>query len=158
MKHIIFAAFLRVEYAFGNHSEALVAARKASHCEARPPFDVLSQLAYCEIETGDIEQAERVLDQLDRDYARRSKDIRLALRCLLENRRRRFGTALSLSQSVTAKTSIYYKKLRLEALSGELEVSSLKDSVRAAYEREVATLRQELTDVSHDQFIPEETR
>ncbi len=53
---------------------------------------------------------------------------------------------------VTVKS--FYKNIRKDALTGELQVSALKDAVRSEYKRELAKLQSELGGVSLDALLP----
>jgi hypothetical protein len=53
-----------------------------------------------------------------------------------------------------AKDSIFYKKIRHDALSGELAHSALPDAVRGSYADEVARLERELAEMSAERFAP----
>jgi len=143
-----------VELAFGNKVAAQTAAKQALLCEANPAFQVVAQCAYCEMELGNLPEAEAVLDRLDRDFAGIRRDIRVALRCRLAIARRRYAEALSLSVGIEDKTSPWYKAIRRDALDGELMSTALPDSKRASYEAEVALLRKELEAFCPDELVP----
>ncbi len=146
----------RVELVFGNLPGALEAARTAVNFDDTPPFEVISQLILCEIESGNLPEADELLQRLDRDYGHIRRDIRLALRCRLENNHGNYGNALTLSEQINDKTTVFWKKIRRDALSGELQASALKDSVRATYEEELSSLETELKDILTEQFAPSE--
>ena len=137
----------RVEFAFGHLREAQVAAKKAVESTTRPPFEVLAHLIYCEIELGDMKEAENLLKELDRRFGNIKHDVRLGLRCRLEIEKGRFGEALAQTERIHDKESIFYKKIRRDALSGELKYSALTDATRVAYEVEVAKLNDELDSI-----------
>jgi tetratricopeptide (TPR) repeat protein len=143
----------RVEFAFGNYQEAQIAAKKAFESVKRPPFEVIAQLIYCEIELDNIQDAENLLNELDRKFGNIRHDVRLGLRCRLEIAQKRFGKALTLSERSRDKQSLFHKKIRYDALTGELRNSALIDTTRDAYETELAELRDELTNVSTSTFI-----
>lgn len=134
----------RIELAFGRPLEARAAALQAVQSENFPPFAVLCQLTVCEIELGHTEEAQELLARLDRVFPRVRLDIRIGLRCNFEIARKRYGDALVLSGRITDKDSVFYKKMRHDALVGELRGSGLKDSLRHAYEVELARLIDEL--------------
>lgn len=146
----------RVEYSFGHPQQALKSARSAYKLanSPRPAFEIIAQLIYCEIQVGDLGIAEDKIGQLDRIYPSTRNDIRLALRCRLENSKKNYATVLSLSEQINDKASLYYKRLRLDALVGEIQRSALTDEDRIVYRREVARLEDELADITeYDIFL-----
>ncbi len=143
----------RVEFVFGNLPEALKAARIALNYEDNPPFEVIAQLVYCEIESGNHQEANSLLQRLEKDHGHIRKDIRFALSCRHETKQGNFSNALGLSEQINDKGAIFWKKLRRDALSGELQASALKDSIRAKYEEELSSLEIELQAIKVEQFI-----
>ena len=135
----------RVEFTFGNLRPALEAARRAVEGSKSPHFETLAHLIYCEIETGNLQEADILLEKLDRQFVNVRRDIRVSLRCRLEISRGRFAKALSHSEQVVNKNTVFFKRIRHDALRGELSVSALKDSVRVAYEEEYLSLERELS-------------
>ncbi len=99
-------------------------------------------------------RAKELLARLDRTFRNVRRDIRIGLRCRFEIVRERYQEALSLSKRIQDKTTFFYKKIRLDALEGELGISALKDDIRTAYEAEMVGLEQELMDVTADRFLP----
>ncbi|HEX7315258.1 MAG TPA: TIR domain-containing protein [Pyrinomonadaceae bacterium] len=134
----------RVEYTFGNIQGALKAARRAVRDSRHPQFEVLAHLINCEIEDNNLPRAEKLLNKLDSLFPNIRKDIRTALRSRLEIARGRFGAALLHTEHIGNKNTIFYKRVRRDALAGELRVSALKDSVRAEYEEELQALQNQL--------------
>jgi len=143
----------RVELVFGNLPEALKAARTAVNYEDNIPFEVIAQLVLCEIESGNHQEANSLLQRLEKDHGHIRKDIRLALRCRHETKQGNFSNALGLSEQINDKGTIFWKKLRRDAVSGELQTSALKDSIRAKYEEELSSLETELEVIMGEQFI-----
>lgn len=144
----------RVEFAFGHMTEALAAAHKAAESEGYPPFEILSHLVYCEIEVGQLDEAEGGLQLLDKRFGHIRHDIRLGLRCRLEIARGQYSEALVQSERMRDKSTFFYKKIRHDALHGELQASVLKDSTRIAYVSELERLDEKLSQVLPEQFIP----
>lgn len=72
-----FHRLARVEYAFGRLLEARIAARRAVECEGSPPFEVLANLTYYEIEQKNLSDAENLLGRLDREFRNTRRDIRI---------------------------------------------------------------------------------
>lgn len=145
----------RVEYVFTGIDSALAAAETAAAADERPPFQVLSQLAYLRIEKGQLAEAEQLLAHIDQRFGNSRRDIRIAHRCRLEIARRNFRGALAQAERISDKASPYYKRIRFDGIKGELSTSALTDTVRASYEKEMADLEVELASVSIERFIPE---
>lgn len=146
----------RIALAFNKLQEARDQAKLAANSSEHPPFEVLAQLIYCEIELGDTDEAAELLTSLDQRFGNIRRDIRLGLRCRLEIARGRYSEALNLSERITDKNTFFYKKIRFDALEGEVLHSALRDDVRAAYEDELSRLEMEITDVKPDMFFPTE--
>jgi tetratricopeptide (TPR) repeat protein len=146
----------RVEYAFGHVLEAQTAAQYAVKCEDLPPFEVLANLAYYEIELKHLPEAESLLGRLDREFRNIRRDIRIGLRCRLEIARGRYQEALSQLERISDKSTFFYMKIKRDALDGELHKSALDDDVRAAYESEVSGINRQVTNLPVDQFLPEQ--
>ena len=49
-----------------------------------------------------------------------------------------------MSERITDKNTFFYKKIRYDALAGELRFSTLKDKTRTDYQDEVSRLEKEL--------------
>lgn len=144
----------RVELAFGNKIKALTAAREALNLATNPAFEVLTQLAYCEIESGNLQDAERLLQRLEKDYGNVKRDIRIGLQCRLAIARKNYRRALELSEKIDNKESCFYKKIRFDALNSELKYSAMDDKKRSKYISEKESLEKELQGLSEDQFSP----
>ena len=130
-----------VERIFNHHSKALDAAEKAIDVDERPSFEMYAQLANCYIDIGDTDKAEQTLTTIDEKFGNIRRNIRIALKCRLLCRQSRFSDALLLSERIEDKNTIYYKKIRYEALKGELDMSALKDSTREEYRAELEALK-----------------
>jgi hypothetical protein len=146
----------RVEFAFGRLPEARTAAVRGVSCDDSPPFEVLAQLAYCEIELKNLPEAEALLDRLDRKFRNIRRDVRIGLRCRLEIARERYKPALDQSERIDNKDTFIYLRIRRDGLTGELRRSALKDEVRSAYEDELLEVNKRLNDITADRFIPDE--
>jgi len=151
-----FHRLARVEYAFGRLLEARIAVRRAVECEDSPPFEVLANLIYYEIELKNLSEADSLLGRLDREFRNTRRDIRIGLRCRLEIARERYREALSQLERISDKDTFFYMKIKRDALVGELRKSVLDDDVRAAYEFELSSINRKVTHITADQFLPEE--
>jgi tetratricopeptide (TPR) repeat protein len=138
----------RVELSFGNLPQARTAAIEAVHIANSPPFEVIAQLICCEIEMGNLSEAIDLLNRLDKEHGSIRQDIRIALRCRIENAQCHFSKALDLSEQFKDKSTIFWKKLRRDALFGELRKSALKDKERENYEKELSMLEKELDHIN----------
>jgi tetratricopeptide (TPR) repeat protein len=144
----------RTESTFGNIPQAQKASDKAYSINSSPPFAVIAQLIYCETELQHLNRAEELLDQLDSEYSNTRQDIRLGLRCRIQIVKGQFGNALCVSEKINDKDTHFYKRIRRDALYGELNYTALKDETRAAYEREFVDLERELEGVDMAVFGP----
>jgi hypothetical protein len=119
-------------------------AAKAVEVEERPYFEMLSQLALCEIRLGNLETAEDLLARLDNEFRRVREDIRINLRCKLELTRKKYTTVIALSDKNPNKNDKFYKEVRRKALLGDLASAALADDVRAKYKHELERLNDDL--------------
>lgn len=148
------------EFAFGNLEEAQRAAEFAKGLEDSPPFEILAQLINCKLALGkenplNLQQAELLINEIDNKFSRTRKDIRTTLKCRLQINLGHFREALNLSEKISNKGTYYYKKIRRDAINGELQVSALDDTVRQQYERELQLLNDELKNTEDDVFSVE---
>ncbi|MGZ5528157.1 MAG: tetratricopeptide repeat protein, partial [Limisphaerales bacterium] len=130
-----------VESSFGNLERAREAAREAVKLEPKPTFEMVSQLAVCELKSNNLDEASRLLVQLERDYARKRPDFQLTLRAIVEVERRHYGNALLLLDRRVSKNDSYYYYVRKRAIDGELITTALDDAKRIAYESESKELQ-----------------
>jgi tetratricopeptide (TPR) repeat protein len=145
-----------VEMAFGNPQKARDAASEAYHQTDNPPFEVISHLAYCDIEINNLDEASELLVRLDKDFRNVRRDIRIGLRCRLEIARKHYSNALSQSERILDKKTPIYRALRRDALIGELSESALADKTRIEYMRELGVLTKEMEGLSDDVFMSAE--
>lgn len=134
-----------VELAFDNPSEAEAASEDAIEAEASPPFHLFAQLCNCKIVIGKIDEAERIMGDLDKQYSRTHIDVRLGLRARLAIAKGHYSEALRLSDKMHDRRSIPYMNIRAEAIKGELQTSALRDDIRESLNKELAILEQELS-------------
>jgi hypothetical protein len=78
------------------------------------------------------------------DDFRLRRDIRVALRCSFEVARGKYSDALLQSDRIVDKNTIFYKRIRFDALIGELRYTALRDEVRQRYQQEADGLADEL--------------
>lgn len=124
--------------------------------EASAPFEVMAQLTYCEIALGNIVKGGELLDEIDLRFGNTRRDIRIGLRCRLEIGRGRYREALAQLDRIVDKSTFFYKKIRKDALEGEVRISGIKDTLRTSYENELTKLEEALVKARPEQFIPAE--
>lgn len=145
-----------VELASDHYMEALEAAQKAAESEHFPPFEVLMQLAICQIATNNLSEAEGLLSSLTQRFGSTRRDAQVGLACQLEIARGRYKEALLQMNRIDNKNGFFYKKIRRDALQGQIQTSALDDNVRVAYEDEAAKLSEDLIGVTFERFLPME--
>ena len=122
----------RIEWLFGDPVAALIAAREAVKCNARPPFQVLAQLALCEQVAGSAEEAAKLIDQLDRDFGSTRKDVRTGLRVRWLLSQDQAEAASTLLETTRNKRSKSYSFLKRDVLLG-LSKSATNPEVARAF-------------------------
>lgn len=132
----------RVELTFGHLPEALAAAREAVQ-GSKAPFEALANLIYCEVKSSNLTEAAALLDKLDSQFGNLRRDIRVALRCSFEVARGNYSDALLQSDRIVDKHTIFYKRIRYDALVGEVRHSALTDEIREKYSSEADALLEE---------------
>ena len=133
-----------VELAFGKPTQALEAAQRAAESESSPPFEILLQLALCQIEVDHLPEAEETLEKIAQRFGNTRRDAQVGLRCQLIIKRGEYKEALLQMERIENKNRSFYKRIRRDALRGEIQTSVLKDAVRAEYEDEITRLNTEL--------------
>ena len=141
------------ERAFGTPEAALEAVQQAFQETIEPPFGVLAQLANCQIESGHLPEAQETLSQINRRFPRVKNDIRQGLKCKLEIACKNFSEALLTCKNINDKDSVIYKKLKRDALEGELATSALTDETRKQYKSELSKLDEELMSIQVDEIF-----
>jgi tetratricopeptide (TPR) repeat protein len=142
------------ERVFGTNEAALEAAQKAVNEDLwSTPFGVLAQLADCQIESGQLEEARKSIKILNKRYPRIKNDVRQGLLCKLENHCGNYSDALRITKLITDKDGFIYKKLKLDALRGELSTSALSDNTRSEYKSEFVQLEEELQHIRIDEIV-----
>lgn len=133
-----------VEMAFGSATQALAAATSAVGLSGpRPPFQMLSQLAKCQMEVGDLEDASATLGRLAALFPKRRQDIQRGLKCKWETASGNYGEALRVWDGLDDKAKPVHKALRAEALRGLLS-SGQAGTKKAVFEAELLSLASEL--------------
>lgn len=123
------------EQAKGDASEALRFAKLAVAERTRPQFEMLANLANCQIEMGEYEQAAASLGDLDTRFSQTHRDSRLGMRCKLEMKRGDVETAEALWLKIRTPNSGVHMGLRAALLSKKSQKASLTDAEIAELEK-----------------------
>ncbi|MBA4805632.1 MAG: TIR domain-containing protein [Brevundimonas sp.] len=113
-----FAAHRRSTYELsrGDSAEALKYAKMAVEGVNWPSYEMLANLANCQIEDNDLAGAGETLGLIDRKFSNTNHDARLGLRCKLELRRGEADTAEAFWKRIHAKDLPVHRALRLGIL------------------------------------------
>lgn len=146
----------RVEMAFGNYAEARLAAERAVGAgKNRPPFEALATLAILQIKEHDLEAAEMTISTIDRRFPKTRSDIRNGLGARLLVAKGAYSGAVAKLDKIQDKTTVFYKKLRRDAIAGEVKNGGLPAQLRDRMKNELNELAYELTDVQEkDTLLP----
>lgn len=151
-RHVYLSRLARTELALGNLIQARTAAKQAVELSKWRSYDLLAQLCYCEIALGNLNEAENLTIEFEKLFGGTQKDISVGLRCLLEIANGKYKEALAEAERIE-KNSYIYKKIRYDALTGEIRSSVLVDGVRTAYQIELSALEAELGGTSTELFF-----
>lgn len=105
------------EQANGKSDDALRLARIANKKIARPPFEVLANLANCEIEEGESEAALATLRRIRQRFGATNHDAQLGLGCKYEIRFGEVEAAEGLWNQLRDKSEPVHRGLRLSILN-----------------------------------------
>jgi tetratricopeptide (TPR) repeat protein len=114
-----------LEQAQGHPAEALAYAEKAVEHLARPQFEILANLANCQIEGGRFSEAGRTLAELQRRFAGTHHDAMIGLRCKLETRRSEIEIAEALWKEIREQGTGVHLGLRLALLNRKAQMRAL---------------------------------
>lgn len=116
------------EQALGHSPEALSYAEKAAENISRPKFEILANLANCQIESNLLAEAGKTLGELQRRFAGTHHDAMIGLRCKLETRRGDIDAAQALWSQLREKGTGVHAGLRLALLNRKAVTTSLAES------------------------------
>lgn len=139
----------RVELRFGNPGLAYDSARKAAGLSARPPAEVLANLALCEILTGRISDAVASVDRLEHSY-KHSTAQATGLRARIAMTEERYEEAIALCAKLPNPDSRVHLTLRRDALRGLLAVAPLSFAEEQSRRSELAGIEQRLAQLGGD--------
>jgi tetratricopeptide (TPR) repeat protein len=130
----------RVNLAFGDAGRALEFARKAVAGLSRPPAEMLSNLALCELKNGYVDEADATVAQLSRYYAVQQRGVILGLRARIALARSEFEEALALSDQFESRDTAIHKAIRRDALAGLIANTSMAHAQKVQLQVEVDEL------------------
>lgn len=111
----------RVAYEFSRYDEAYSSAKRAAQSAERPAFEVLANLALCEVMTNRLDDAEVTLARLRQLYRNLRKDVQTAIRVNLLLAHRDYETALETCASFENRERPQHLWLERQALAGILD-------------------------------------
>jgi tetratricopeptide (TPR) repeat protein len=113
------------EQAQGHQAEALEYAKKAVDSVTRPQFEILANLANCQIEAGQLPEAGSTLSDLQKRFSGTHHDAMVGLRCKLEIKRGEIDIAEALWSRIREKGTGVHSGLRLALLNRKAQLKSL---------------------------------
>jgi uncharacterized protein HemY len=129
------------EQARGNAAEALRWAEKARESLSKPPFEVVANLANCQIEMNRLSEAGRTLRELQVRFPDTHHDAKLGLRCKLEIRRGDVNVAEILWKQIRERETRVHMGLRLALLNRKALTQSLSEAEAAEQQQIMERLR-----------------
>lgn len=134
----------RVELRFGSDVKAYAFAKAAEESDERPPFEVLANLAMCEMVTQQYDFAQRTIAKLRQVQNPTKADIVRGLAARLAIARRDFEGAVSECALFNDMSSKIHIKIKRDAISGLLAAKYLPPHEKSLYEQELAALNLQL--------------
>jgi tetratricopeptide (TPR) repeat protein len=116
--------------ATGDIPAAIDAGMRSIAGDARPRYEALSHLAYCEIRGGNIQDARHHLAQIDKLFPRLRPGITFALQCQLELNSGNLEEVLRRIDVATSKTNKFLAALRIGAIRRILANPGLSEKRR----------------------------
>ncbi|MDR6309060.1 tetratricopeptide repeat protein [Pacificitalea manganoxidans] len=113
------------EQASGNADKAIRNARLADQKITHPPFEVLANLANCEIEAGGSESALATLGRIRNRFGGTNHDVQVGLRCKYEIRFGDVEAAEGLWNRLSDKSTPVHRGLRLSMLNRKYSQNGL---------------------------------
>ena len=123
--------------ATGDIPAAIDAGKRSISGEARPRYEALSHLAYCEIRGGSVDDARVHLAEIDRWFPRLRKGITFALQCQLELKAGNPEEVLRRIDSTASKANRFLEALRLGAIKRILANPGILEKRRAELQAEL---------------------
>ncbi|MEO7932357.1 MAG: TIR domain-containing protein [Chthoniobacterales bacterium] len=116
---------------------AIDAGMRSVSGEARPRYEALSHLAYCEIRGGKIDEARAHLAEIDKLFPRLRTNITFALQCQLELKSGNLEEVLRRIDQASSKTNRFLAALRFGAIRRILTNPGLTDKRRLELQAEI---------------------
>ena len=123
--------------ATGDIPAAIDAGKRSIAGEARPRYEALSHLAYCEIRGGSIEDARNHLAETDRLFPQLRREITFALQCQLELKAGNPEEVVRRIDPAASKTNRFLEALRLGAIRRILTNPGLSEKRRVELQGEI---------------------
>jgi tetratricopeptide (TPR) repeat protein len=120
-------------------ASAVEAALRSVKGASRPRYEALAHLAYCEIRSGKLEEAQQHLGELDRFFPRLRKGITFALHCHLELKRGNAEEVLRGVDRQVARGNRFLLSIRHGAIRRLLSNPGISEARRAEFEKEIET-------------------
>lgn len=130
----------RVDLAFGDTDQALEYANQAVAGLSRPPAEMLSNLALCQLKKGDVDKADATVTRLEKLYAVQQRDVILGLRARIALARSNFEEALALCGQFERLNHQTHRAIKRDAMAGLLANTSMGQAKRAELQTEVDEL------------------
>ena len=121
----------------------------------KPRFEVLAQLAWCNIVIKDLDKAAEVLKEIGQRYKSIKLDIQKGLQTRLAIARSRHEDAFYLSDEIKDKSGKSYQGIRRDALQGYLNKCAMSDSKRTEFNTELTRLKAKLVTIEEVELTPE---
>ena len=134
----------RVELRFGTTERAYQFALAAADADVRPPFEILSNLAMCEIMTQKYDDAQRTISKLRQVHNPAKADIVHGLAARLAIAKLDFEGALSECALIADMSSKIHMKIKRDAIGGLLNAKYMPHAEKIRYEGELLKLNSQL--------------
>jgi tetratricopeptide (TPR) repeat protein len=143
----------KLEFLLGDNASAERYAEDARNSDKNPRFQVLANLAFLKIVNSKIEDAEKILNQIDRKFPKTNLNVRKGLRARLAIACKKYDDAYHLSNEIQDKSSKSYKCIRRDALQGYLSSCYVPDEKKEIINAELSKIKSELTSTDDSRLI-----
>jgi len=122
-----------VEYKFGQLLEAESTAKEAVSQGRKNFFSAIVQLIKCYIRNDKLQEAQATLNDLDKSFSGKRKDVRTALRCSLLIAQKKFKDSLQCVEQFIDKSCFQYDAIKYKTLCALSENISIPYEDRQKY-------------------------
>jgi len=129
-----------IKSAEGNLPSAIEAGYRSVQGVAKPRFEALAHLVFCEIKAGKVSDAATHLAEMEKYFPTLRHDIKTALQCHLNLKSGQFIDVLSRIDQKTAMTNKFLGLLRAKAISAVLKTPGINESERKSLEVDFKTI------------------